>query len=211
MRRWSSIDRFPLREVLPPGSAALAAGTGTIVFATLLGRLWSGSTAATDLILWAITLACFTMALIRERPRWSPTRGQLLEIASVSVLVAVFTALNAHDLNDWYYSAIGDEYAFLAAASGVLADGIRKPFSQDGVYGAHPMLGTLFQAAIMRIVREQPLRLAVLIGVERGAGDPGRVLDRAGARRPGCGPNRDGAVRLQPLPVRVLRTSATTT
>ena len=151
VRRWSPIDRFPLLAVFPPGQAALAAGTGTIVFATLLGRLWSGSTAATDLILWAIALLSFTMGLLDSAPRWRPTRRQLLETASVAALVAVFIALNAHDLNDWYYSAIGDEYAFLAAASGVLADGIRKPFSQDGVYGAHPMLGTLFQAAVMRL------------------------------------------------------------
>lgn len=151
VRRWSQIDRFPLLAAFPPGPAALAAGTGTVVFATLLGRLWSGSTAATDLLLWAISLLSFTMAILGTAPRWRPTRSQALEIGSVAALVAVFIALNARDLNDWYYSAIGDEYAFLAAASGVLADGIRKPFSQDGVYGAHPMLGTLFQAAVMRI------------------------------------------------------------
>jgi hypothetical protein len=151
VRRWSHADRFPPLAVFPPGPSALAAGTGTIVFATLLGRLWSGSTAATDLILWAIALLSFTMGMLSSVPRWQPSRRQLLEAASVAALVVVFIALNAHDLNDWYYSAIGDEYAFLAAASGVLADGIRKPFSQDGVYGAHPMLGTLFQAAVMRV------------------------------------------------------------
>lgn len=151
VRRWSRSDRFPLLAVFPPGPTALLAGVGAIVFATLIGRLWSGSTAASDLMLWAISLACFTTSLLKVLPRWQPTREQLLEIASVSVLVAIFVALNARDLNDWYYSAIGDEYAFLAAASAVLADGIRKPFSQDGVYGAHPMLGTLFQAAVMRI------------------------------------------------------------
>jgi 4-amino-4-deoxy-L-arabinose transferase-like glycosyltransferase len=151
VRRSSEIDRFSLLQAFPPGSAALLAGVGSVVFATLLGRLWSGSVAASDLILWAISLACFTAGLVGAVPRWRPTGSQLQETGAVGALVLIFIVLNASDLNDWYYSAIGDEYAFLAAASGVLADGIRKPFNQDGVYGAHPMLGTLFQAAVMRL------------------------------------------------------------
>jgi hypothetical protein len=152
VRPWTQADQFALVGVVTPGPSMLAAGIGGVVFATLLGRLLSGSTAATDLILWVIALAAFTMALVPRWPAWQPTNSQMAEAGAVSAVVALFIGLNAHDLNDWYYSAIGDEYAFLAAASGVLADGIRKPFSQDGVYGAHPVLGTLFQAAVMWVV-----------------------------------------------------------
>ncbi|MGE3913434.1 MAG: glycosyltransferase family 39 protein, partial [Chloroflexota bacterium] len=151
IRRWSSQDHFDPRELVRSGSPVLATSVGTILFLTLLIRLWTGSTAASDLVLWVMAIAAFGMAVVQKFGTWRPTRDDLLEAGAVALVMGIFIALNARDLNDWYYSAIGDEYAFLSAASGVLADGIRKPFSQDGVYGAHPVLGTLFQAAVMRV------------------------------------------------------------
>lgn len=132
-------------------AAWVAAGTGALAFITLLLRLRFGSVASTDLLLWAVVLLAFGLAFVGDIKPWRPSRPVAYEIGGVAALMLLFLLLNAYDVNDWYYSAIGDEYAFLNEARGVLNGGIRRPFAQDAVYGAHPMLGVLFQAAVMAL------------------------------------------------------------
>jgi hypothetical protein len=137
--------------ILQSGPSSVGAGVGALAFLTLIARLYLGSAAATDLVLWAVAIAAFALVFVGDVNRWRPPRWLLIEIGSVSLIVLVVIGANARDLNDWFYSAIGDEYSFLSHANGILVDGVRRPFAQDGVYAAHPVLGSVFQAAVMWI------------------------------------------------------------
>lgn len=137
--------------LLRTNAGSVAAGVGTLAFLTLIVRLYFGSTAASDLVLWGVSIAALAMIFIGDVPQWRPSRRILFEIAGVSLVVLTAIGVNAWDANHWYYSAIGDEYAFLSRANGLLVDGIQRPFAQEGVYGAHPVLGSVFQAGVMRV------------------------------------------------------------
>lgn len=63
-----------------------------------------------------------------------------------------FFVLACWDLRNPYYAYIGDEYSFLAMAENIL-DGARpNVFSQNGVFGYHPVLDSYYQAGIMRLL-----------------------------------------------------------
>lgn len=143
------LPRFSPRAVFGQDTARIAAGAGALAFVTLLLRLWSGSVVPTDLLLWAVALLTVGLAFGGERkPSWT-LRPYAREVGGLALLMLLFIVLNAQDVNNWYYSAIGDEYAFMNAALVLLAEGFRRPFAQDGVYGAHPVLGVMFQAVVM--------------------------------------------------------------
>ncbi|MFN8635934.1 MAG: zinc ribbon domain-containing protein [Chloroflexota bacterium] len=141
----------PLTAVFQPGPPAIAAGVGGLAFVTLLGRLLFGSIAPTDLLLWLMSIAAFAMPIVGEATIHRPSRPTTVEIAGVAGITLAFVVLCSLDLNHWYYSAVGDEYTFFNAAVAVLTDGIKRPFVQDGVYDAQPMLGTVLQAAVMAV------------------------------------------------------------
>jgi hypothetical protein len=146
-----AMPRFSPRAVFERDTERIAAGVGALTFVALLLRLWYGSVAPTDLLLWAVALLTVGLAFGGERkPAWS-LRPYLKEIGAVALLTLLFVGLIAQDVNNWYYSAIGDEYAFMSAAVLLLVEGFRRPFAQDGVYGAHPVLGVTFQALVMSV------------------------------------------------------------
>ena len=135
--------------------AALA--IGVVALALLAARMLAGETAAINLPLWYVALGAF-FALFVSAPRlagisrvWRVWRGRILDAAIVLGIAAAFIALNGRDLDAWYYSAIGDEYAFYSFATNILQDGILRPFSQEGVYNHHPYMSSLHQAAFMRL------------------------------------------------------------
>lgn len=144
------LPRVNLRS--PGRRAALAVGVAAL--ALLCARMLAGQTAAINLALWYIALGAF-LALFVSAPRMprlpSVSRERLLDAAIVLGLAAAFIALNARDLNDWFYSAIGDEYAFYSFATEILQGGVLRPFSQEGVYNHHPYMSSLHQAAFMRL------------------------------------------------------------
>ncbi|MEJ7763584.1 MAG: glycosyltransferase family 39 protein [Thermomicrobiales bacterium] len=84
------------------------------------------------------------------RARW---RRLLPEIAAVVALLAVFVFLGTFDLDDWRYASIGDEGTFFYVARSFATGGEqgRNLFSQDGVYGYHPVLGTYVVGQLMRV------------------------------------------------------------
>lgn len=55
-------------------------------------------------------------------------------------------------LNSWKYSFIGDEGAFYGLAADIAKKNlIVNPLSMNGVYGEHPVLGSLYQAIFLRL------------------------------------------------------------
>lgn len=74
----------------------------------------------------------------------------------------IFFLLIMSDATSWYYSAIGDEYAFFSFAQKIITGetpvtvfhhpGTLNFFSQKGVYDVVPVAGSAYQAAVMTIV-----------------------------------------------------------
>ena len=140
---------------LPMRTAPLRVGAaliGGIALALLSARMLGGQTAGWNLLLWFAALGAF-LALFASRPRLPRrvSRGRWLDILIVLGLTALFVGLNARDLNHWYYSAIGDEYAHFTLARTVVQEGIQRPFSQEGVYNHHPYMVSIYQSVFMRL------------------------------------------------------------
>lgn len=84
-----------------------------------------------------------------------------LDVFILSLISIAFFYLIIFDVNSWYYSAIGDEYAFFNYAKDIATGNIRLSifpeagmvsiFSQKGVYDVVPVASSLFQAIIMKI------------------------------------------------------------
>ena len=80
-------------------------------------------------------------------------RERIPDILIVAALVGIFVTLNSHDLTDWYYSAIGDEYAHYNFARELAEDGLKRPFDLDGVYSEiNPVMASIYPALVMRLV-----------------------------------------------------------
>ena len=128
-------------------------GLGLILVAVLIYRLTRGSESGLDILLWLAAIATFTAPFVNRlwTPRIVANREIGIHVAAVLALVGIFLALNVRDLENWYYAAIGDEYAFYQGARNILDTGISRPFSQDGVYGEHPVLNSAYQAVVMAI------------------------------------------------------------
>lgn len=134
----------------------LKIGCGCLLYlATLVGAL-AHSTAywvlipslIVSVILLGIALRDFTGAAGGANvDRWS-----LGEWAFLIGMLGAFVALNTHDLRDWMYAYWGDEWPFYALAKGIASGAGADPFSQHGVFGIHPIMDSLYQALLMRIV-----------------------------------------------------------
>ena len=134
-----------------------ALGFGFIMTALLAFRLLTGSESGWDLLPWLLALGAFSVLFIRiSNPPWlraAIIRKHYADILIALVLVAIFVALNTHDLTDWHYSAIGDEYGHYNFAEILAEDGLRRPFSLDGVYGEiNPVMSSIYPAVVMRLL-----------------------------------------------------------
>ncbi len=127
-------------------------GIGLLFLLVLVLRLLNGSTAGSDLQLWLVAIAAVAVSLLRyvKFPRIVQLRPLSTDILVVLGLIGIFLVLNVRDLTHWYYSGIGDEYAFYENAVGVLENGISRPFSQAGIYG-YAVMSHIYQAAVMAL------------------------------------------------------------
>ena len=150
--RWWSRVSSP-RATLKRATVAAAVAFGLAMALLLLYRLVGGSTAGLDLLPWIATMVAFAIPLAAGNhvTRIALTRVIGVDAMVVVALIGVFLALNVRDLEHWYYSAIGDEYAFYLGARGILEDGITRLFSQAGVYGEQPVLNSAYQALVMAV------------------------------------------------------------
>ncbi len=151
---WSALR--PIRaRVLVPAAAGLAAYAWVLV-AALTNRAggWPGA--------WfAVALALFVAAVVGAEG--SPFRGMrvsrgasvvgTLEVVYVVAALLAFWFLCTRDLGSWYYSSLGDEYAFhdaaVASARGEIPASL---FSQEGAYGIIPVLSSFWQGQLMRLI-----------------------------------------------------------
>ena len=74
------------------------------------------------------------------------------DVGIVLALLAGYIGLNGHDLRDWRYAFIGDEWGFYEVASGIARGHAVDLFNQAGVYGIHPLAGSAYQALVMRLL-----------------------------------------------------------
>ena len=142
----------------PPG--AIGCGTGILALGVLLAMLATGPESGKTIYPWLVVLAASALPFIPLADAATrDLRASFVawlsrhwwDIAIVMALVAAFFAINLHDLRDWYYSAIGDEYLFYDHARRIVDEGIVRPFSQEGVYNKHPVMNSVFQAGVMRV------------------------------------------------------------
>jgi hypothetical protein len=82
-----------------------------------------------------------------------PTTRSVAEALCVICLIGLFYWFNTFDLENWYYSCIGDEHAFYGASM-EMAEGRSNwnLFSQKGVYGYHPVLSSYWSGLQMRFL-----------------------------------------------------------
>jgi 4-amino-4-deoxy-L-arabinose transferase-like glycosyltransferase len=134
-------------------AAFVSAAFGLVMLLVLWYRLANDSTSGLDLLLWIAAMISFAVpfALRLRVLQIKSVLRYRRDIIVVLALVGIFLALNMRDLEDWYYSAIGDEYAFYDSARGILENGLSKPFSQAGVYEKHPVLNSAYQAVVMAV------------------------------------------------------------
>ena len=135
----------------------IAVGVGVILLAILVFRLLGGSESGWDLLLWLVVLCALATPFIHRMSLSLVNVEQVAkrypDILIVLALVAIFVALNSHDLTDWYYSAIGDEYAHYSFARELAVDGLKRPFDLEGVYSEiNPVMASIYPALIMRLV-----------------------------------------------------------
>lgn len=76
--------------------------------------------------------------------------GEMLFLIAIS---GIFLTLNLSNLKSWYFSAVGDEYAFFSMAQGIAkGENLPRIFSQRGVYDVIPVFSSYYQAFWMKIL-----------------------------------------------------------
>jgi len=84
-----------------------------------------------------------------------------IDFLFLSLISVFFFSLMIFDVNSWYYSAIGDEYAFFNLAKKIATDEAKVSvffiekslniFDQKGVYEIAPVATSFYQASIMKV------------------------------------------------------------
>ena len=138
-----------------PSRPVLVWVAGALMVFWLIFRLLTGSQSPWDLLPWALALGAFALPFLPNLrlPEW---RGAMqafqrirYDMLIVAGFVVFFIAINARDLNAWYYSIIGDEYVFWENARIILDNGLFRPFDQAGVHQEHPVLNVAFKSFVM--------------------------------------------------------------
>lgn len=76
------------------------------------------------------------------------------ELGFLGAAVGLFVGLNVRDLDNWRYSAIGDEYAFFDLAKRIASGVPTNLFSAHGVYDFRPVGSSALQAVTMNLFGE---------------------------------------------------------
>ena len=131
---------------------------GVLALAFLVSMLAAGSDSAGAVTVWVLVFAAFALPFVHlsQDANWHVKvriqawlRRYAWDLLIILALLLAFLAINLHDLQDWYYSAIGDEFLFYEHAKRITEEGITRPFSQEGVYNHHPVMSSVYQAVVM--------------------------------------------------------------
>ena len=160
--RTAEAEPEPFDSQQETGRRGLRPPALTLTSLTLSAVLFGYALAATGLEgyrgLWGwFFLASFLLAGVafaaRDRDAgvqlWQPLLRW--ELGFLALVTGAFIGINSFDLTNWYYSAIGDEYAFFGEARRIAEGGDFNPFSQAGVYGDQPVLSSAYQGLVMRM------------------------------------------------------------
>ena len=159
------------------GPFRIPAGLDRILFtaaATILlclalhWRRSDGVSGLSDLALWALAVAVWGAAFIpwpdrrrlrrQLRTRLQPSaalsaarrlRSVLRVLLPPALILALYFVAVAGHADSWRYALIGDEYPSYQAARHYRHHGVDNPFSQDGVYGHHPVMSAVYMAGGM--------------------------------------------------------------
>jgi hypothetical protein len=147
----------PLTEgVVVERASGLLMLAAVLLFAALNLLLLSGRYETWYVALFAALLVVLALVCLRQdRLRGVSLRFRLVwwEAAFVLALMAGYAALNARDLDNWYYSAIGDEYAFFNLARDLANGAHINVFSAEkGVYTQHMVASSAYQAVFLKLL-----------------------------------------------------------
>ena len=130
-------------------------GIGVFLLLAIIIRARNySSSGALDLLFWGMSFTAFAIPLMPKMDFVRPLSRRLLtiDVAIVAGLMVAFIVLNVRDIEDWYYSVIGDEYIFYEWSRRMVEDGIGDPFSQGGVYSKYPVMSSVYQALVMMVL-----------------------------------------------------------
>ncbi len=140
---------FPSVNSLFLGAAGLLSGAFLFLLVQLGHRRYSWYYGWIEILAVAGALAA---AYLYDRRRNLSLRIQFdrWDLLVVVLIGVAYGAAVIQDLTNYYYSVIGDEYVFYWSSQRV-AEGVEmaNPFWQAGVYGVHPVAGTMIQSLVM--------------------------------------------------------------
>ena len=110
-----------------------------------VGWIWAGS-------IVCAALACLVIDLRSgQLPRLGGRWWEWILIPSLTLLAGAYYC---HELTNWRYSVIGDEYAFLFHLQAIDRADLFPIFSESGVYGCHPELCSFYQLLFVKLLGE---------------------------------------------------------
>ncbi len=112
----------------------------------------SGIGVLVALVLAPVFLGLAIWRLWPGRPtvgRWWQWGLHPVEILFILAAMLAYVALNIQDARSWFFSFVGDEWAFYAAAAAIARGASVDTLSQAGVYGIHPEANSVYQALVM--------------------------------------------------------------
>jgi hypothetical protein len=122
-----------------------------VTYISLVGMILSGSRGYPALVVFLLSLIAMGAAgaAIFPAPWRLFSRWELLGLTMAAV--AGFL-LYVHDSQSWFYVWVGDEWEFFQKAR-LIADGFPLDFfSQSGAYGSHPVMDSVYQGTVMRVL-----------------------------------------------------------
>ena len=134
---------------------------GLSLYGAVLYRLAATPYRTEDAILFVVALvlvlaplAWAERQLLRELAVRVAAIVSIWEVAYIALFGALLFGLNRFDIGNWYYSAIGDEYAFYFSAKNFAEAGhdVANLFSQAGAYSIVPVLDSAVTGTLMRFL-----------------------------------------------------------
>jgi hypothetical protein len=156
-RRWVpdrlGADRLPPTRLRLDRRSVLALIAGFACLGMLYGRLAAGAYLHADIALFILGLALVGLAIYWSDPEPTARRVTLRwrDVLAMLMIFAGTASVNAIALTRWDFGWIGDEGAFFLFADLIASTNWFHFFSLRLVYDTHPVLDSVYQAAVMKL------------------------------------------------------------